>query len=332
MLLRDIAQIKEFIPVNNSLDFVKVQPFVQDAERIVEDVIGSALYNELDTYVNSHLETEPPTVNAYFDSVINKLCNSISFLAFHLGYDVLNTVFSNTGFHRVETEDGSKKALFQRQEESLKRTFKLQGYNKLDLALEYLEKNKAEFDTWTASDAYTLMKSNFINSTKEFSSIYNINNSRLVFLKLRNAQVVAEDFDIKTMIGADYFEELKAQILADNLSDANEVFVIYLKKAVAYRTIFRGGLSLIAELNELGLYKNEIASSTDNIIKETAVSEQLATRILEDAEQKGMAYLRSCESFLKKNIADYPLYAASDAYDETGTVYNLSSTTKIGVI
>lgn len=327
MLLRDITKVKEFVPVNNSLDYQKLLPFVQDAERIVEEAIGSELYNALDAYQ----EASDP-VNAYYDKAINKLQNSVSFMVFHLGFDVLNTVFSNTGFHRVETEDGSKKALFQRQEESLRKTFKLNGYNKLDLALEYLELNKTQFTTWTASSAYTLMKTNFINSTREFSAIYNINNSRLVFIKLRSAQVVAEDFDIRGMIGIEFFDELKAQILADSLTPENAKFIPYLQKAVAHRTIYRGGLSLVAELNEYGLYKNEIESNTDNTKKETAVSEQLATRILEEAEMRGMSYLRTCETFLKKNIADYPLYAASDAYDETGSVYNLSSTTKIGVI
>ncbi|MDF1546416.1 MAG: hypothetical protein P1P88_01250, partial [Bacteroidales bacterium] len=220
MILSDIAKVKEFLPVNKTLEFEKLQPFVADAERIVEETISTEFYEEMVSYL-----ANPVPIKPYFDKVVLKLQDGISFLAFHLGFDILNTVFSNQGFHRIETEDGSKKALFQRQEENLKRTFKVQGYNKLDLALEYLEKNKAEFSTWTNSDAYTLMKSNFINSTREFSSIYNINNSRLVFQKLRNAQNLAEDFDIIPLIGRDLYDEIKTQIATDNLDEANQKFL-----------------------------------------------------------------------------------------------------------
>lgn len=328
MLLRDITKIKESIPVNATLDYEKLKPFVSDAERIVKETISSVFYDELDAYLEN-----PLPVNAYFDNVIKKLQDSISFLAFHLGFDILNTVFSNQGFHRIETEDGSKKALFQRQEENLKKTFKVQGYNKLDLTLEYLESNKAEFGTWVASDAYTLMKSNIINSAREFSYIYNINNSRLAFLKLRSTQTVAEDFDIIPLIGLDLFAEIKTQILADSLSTENQALIPHLKKAVAYRTIFRGGLSLLAELNDFGfLSQEEKYFNTDNFKKESPATLEIAAKVLDDAGQRGASYLRSIESFLKKNLTDYPLYANSNAYDETGSVFDLKSTSKIGVI
>lgn len=327
MLIENILKIKEFIPVNNSLEFQKLNPFVAEAEDIVADLIGRTFYDELD----EHQKT-PAEPNLYFDAVIKKLQDSISFLTFDLGFDVLNTVFSNTGFHRVETEDGSKKPLFQRQEENLRNTFKFRGYNKLDKALEYLELNKEQFATWTASEEYTLLKRNFINSTKEFSNIYNINNSRIVFLKLRNAQVLVEDFDIKPLIGFEFYDELKTQVVGGTLTDVNRAFVAELQKAVAYRAIYHGGFSLIAELNEMGFYQKELDINVNNVRKETAVSESLANGILAKAEQTGKAYLKSCESFLKKNIADYPLYAASTAYDQTGSVYQLNSTSKIGVI
>jgi len=335
MLLRDVTMIKEFVPVNASLEYQKLSPFVSDAEKIIIELISEEFYDELDAYVDSLEPQDPPaepTHNAYYDALLILLRHSISFISFHFGFDMLNTVFSNQGFHRIENADGSKKALFQRQEENLKRTFKVQGYNKLELALAYMENNKEEFATWVASDAYTITKSYFINSSNEFSDIYNISNSRLVFLKLKNAQVLAEDFDIKPLIGIDYYDSLKAQILSGTISDEDAMFLIILKKAVAYCSIARGGYSLIAELNEFGFYQFMSESNELNFRIESAASEKMIGSILAYAEKIGKSYLRSCESFLKKNITDYPLYANSTAYDDTYSVYDLKGTDKIGII
>ena len=326
MLINDINKVKEFLPVNKSLEFDKLKPFVVDAERMVSEIIDGDFYNDLVVY-----DSDPDhEVNDYFDKLIVKLQDSISFLAFHLGFDIMNTVFSNQGMHRIENDESGKKALFSRQEENLKRGFKLLGYNKLDLAFEYMEKNKAQFPTWVASDAYTLSRQHFINSTREFSAIYNINNSRLVFMKVKSAQTLVEDFDIKPLIGIDYYDELKEQVATDSLSDANKAFMIYLQKAVAYQTIFRTGPGLIIELNEFGMYQTEFETNLNNVKKEGAVAFSIASAIIDIAGITGNSYLKSCESFLKKNIDDYPLYANSDAYDDSGDV--IEGTDKIVVI
>ncbi len=63
-----------------------------------------------------------------------------------------------------------------------------------------------------------------------------------MFLKLRTAQMLAEDMDILPIIGHDYFNELKTQIATDSLSDENKAFLPYIQKAVAYCSIVRGAI------------------------------------------------------------------------------------------
>jgi len=337
MIVRTIDHIKEYIPANMSLEYDKIKTFVADAERIIKETISEAFYDVIDTYITSIIPTEPPAnpapeINTYLDKLIGLLRDSITYMTFNLGFDILNTVLSNQGFHRVENETSGKKALFQRQEENLRKTFRQQGWNKLDLALAYMEANKAEFATWTASEEYTLTKDHFINSTKEFNQIYNINNNRLVFMKIRNFQTLAEDFDIMPLIGYAYFAELKAQILAGNLSNANAAFLPYLKKAVAYNTIKRGGIELLTELNEYGIYEKQIESIEQNFKTEKLARESFFNQLIENAKENGKSYLVSCESFLKKNIANYATYAASPAYNSEGSSFVLKGTDKIGII
>ncbi len=328
MLLNTIDRVKEILPVNVSFDFQKLKPFVIDAERIIEETIGTELYTELNTQAN----LEPPEADAVKDTVIRLLQEPITYLGFYFGFDILNTVFSNQGFHRIENEESGKKALFQRQEENLKLGFKHQGYNRLDMCLKHLEKNKNDFATWTGSDSYTLLLRNFINSTDVFTRIYNIGGSRLVFQKLRNYQTIVEDFDILPLIGREFFDELKLQIKEDNLTPENSTFLELLQKVVAFRAIHRGGVELLAELNEYGIYQQKIVDNTRNFKTQNAAAQDLYETLFGQAKTYGHSYLKVCENFLKANINDYPTYEDSSAYDDSGSVFNLEGTNKIGII
>ncbi len=159
-MLTTIEHIKEILQVSKALIAEKINPFIEDAENIISDTISEDFYNELDSGSSS---------NEITIKLIDLLRKSIAYLTWYLGFDIMNASFSNQGIHRIESD--KTKSLFQRQEENLKETFKIQGYNKLDRALRYLEKNKGSFNTWTSSDEYTLSKRNFINSTKQFNSI-----------------------------------------------------------------------------------------------------------------------------------------------------------------
>lgn len=333
MLLRDISILRKFIKVNASLDYEKIEPFISDAESIIESTISTEFYNELDAYLTSLVPTDPPAdpevvADAKKDKIISLLQHSISYLSFDLGFDILNTTFSNQGFHRIESSDGSKKALFQRQEENLRQTFKLQGYNKLEYALSFLETNKTDYPTWIASSAYTLQLSNFINSATEFSRIFNISNNRLVFMKLRNTQNLVEDFDILPLIGRALFDELKTQIKAASLTPLNSVLADFIKKAVAYRCIYRGGYDLSSELSEIGFNQTNFPGVQADNIKAKTFDANILHVLIDRAEKNGRAYMKACESYLRKNSASYPLYTVSSA----NSVWDLPGTDKIGII
>jgi len=325
MLVDTINIIKEYLPVGDTFTYEKIKTFVSGAESELAKVIGKTFYDQLD----AHVPTTPPGIT---DLLIDKFQDSICYTAYYLGFDIINANFSNQGIHRIEDEAKGKRALFQRQEVELKNTFKRTGYNKLDDALAFLEENKSSFSTWTSSPEYTMNRSHFINTTSDFHSYFNINNSRLVFLKLRPYQTFAEDFDVIAAIGRDYFDELKTQIAADTLTAANITFVNRLKKAVAQLTIYHGGYSLLSDMNEFGLYTVEHASNTDNFVKQTQLKELFFDKIISAAKINGDAYLNACKKFLKENIADYPTYANSDAYDADATTDRPTGTNKIVII
>jgi len=322
MIVDNVEIIQANLPVGKTLTWDKVKMFVGDAEDDLKKVIGKTFYDEID----ADSSTGTP-----MEELKKKLQSSISYYAYWLGFEIMNATFSNQGIHRIESEQGGKKALFQRQEENLKLTFKRTGQNKLDGALEYMEDNKISFPTWVASPEYTLLRLFFINSTSVFSSLYFINNSRLVFLKLRSYQTMAEDFDIISLIGRAFFDELKTQIKTDALTPENAKFVNLLQKAVAPLTIYHGAYSLLVNMTELGVIKIEDDATAPNFRKKTQT--EYWDKIISDAKKTGDNYIKTCAGFLKENITDYPTYADSDAYDESISLYDgVQGTDKILVI
>jgi hypothetical protein len=322
-----LAILKEILPVSKSLTENKIGGYIADAEKIVAKTISQQFFDELSAYV-------PPALPALPDPLITKaislLNESSAYLAFYLGFDIMNAHFSDQGIHRIENEQSGKRSLFQRQEIELKNTFKRTGFNKLDEALEFLEKNKTNFPTWTASEEYTLSRENFINSAKDFNKIFNINSSRLVFLKLRPAQTLAEDLDIEPLIGMEFFAELKAQIAADSVSAANLTFLPYLQKAVVHSSIYRGGYELLADLNEYGMFQVEQDAANGNQLTQKQLRDSIFEKIIDRSKHNARAYISACEQFLRYYILDYPTYANSSAYNADASLYTgIKGTDKI---
>jgi len=316
MLVRNINTIKGYIPVSASLDFPRIEPILPEAEQRIVQGIGIEMYEVLDAYITSS-EGTGHVVNMFYDKAIQLLQSSIAWTLFDVGFDILNTHFSNQGFHRIENEQG-KKPLFQRQELSLRATFRSGGANRLDHALTYMALNSAEFLAWVGSSAYTGMRDNFIWTTSQFQAIININASRLVFQRLRQTMHLVADLHIRPVIGSALHEEVLNQIAVNNISAANMALLPYLQKALAHRTMFYGNTELLTQLDETGINILSWASNQNNFEKKDQPREELIASYLRRAEMNSKSYISGVESFLKANIDTYPLYKNSEAYDAAG--------------
>jgi len=315
MIVRDINDIKIFTPVNVSLEYTRIEPILYETEQKVANVIGTELYIQLDLYLDN-----PTPIDPKKDTVIKLLKACIAWMMFDIGFDILNTQFSNQGFHRLENEQQGKKALFQRQEMSLRRTFRDGGNNRLDQVLTYLEVNAADFPIWTASSAYTQLRDNYIWTTAQFQSIINISNSRLVFQRLKQNMMTVAELYIAPLIGNDFHVQLLTEIATNSLTADNLKLVAYLQKAVAFQTITDAGSEFIMSMSEAGLHILGTATNTDNSATAELPPMELINDFLRRAKLNAESYLRTTQSFLRLNLDKYPLYATSPAYTET--VYN----------
>lgn len=118
-------------------------------------------------------------------------------------------------------------------------------------------------------------------------------------------------------IGREFFDELKTQILNDNLSPENTLFLPYLQKAVAYGSIEQGGYQLQYSLSAFGYSTIEHVQNTMNFVEKKQAPEDVFEKIISSAGIKANKYIEAAVGFLNNNIADYPLYADSNAFIES---------------
>lgn len=304
MLVRDIADIKKHIAISSNTTFDKVKPYIESAERdFFIKLIGAEQYKELDDAYSA-----PEGKLSYLLNISqNAVCN----LAFFRGFSFLSVKISDQGFQRVEGE--KFKSLYMNQERNLKETFKSDGFNGLDQVLEYLEENIDDFAKFKASSNYTVIKASLIPNTKTFDGIYDINNSRLVFLKLRRFLTEAEDLDLLPVIGAPLLSRIKTELAKETPDPKIKAILKAVQKPLPYLAIARGIKQLRVNVTDNGVFfESKDKTNNDGKMLNT-IPDNFALVLAEDAQNTGNQYMEILKSTLAAAAEDYPEYIGSSS-------------------
>ena len=191
----DAAELNQFIPVSAALYFESVQSSLEDAWRLfVLPLLGEALAEEIEAY---YVDEDPTALQL---KVLNECQRAVANLAFWYNFDELNIRISDQGMQRQES-DGSFKQTYKYQEDQLKTSFKNKGFNALDRVIDLLDKHQKDFPLYEQSPAYALRKSSIVRSTAEVDANYFINNSHLIFLRLKPIFKSVEDTVLQPALG-----------------------------------------------------------------------------------------------------------------------------------
>ena len=196
------AELNQFIPVSAALYFESVQSSLDDAWRLfVLPLLGDALAEEIEAYYAA----EDPTVLQR--KVLNECQRAVANLAFWYNFDELNVRISDQGMQRQESE-GSFKQTLKYQEDQLRSAFKNKGFNALDRVIDLLDKHQKDFPLYEQSPAYASRKSSIVRSTAEVDANYFINNSHLIFLRLKPIFKLVEESALKAVLGESLYQDL----------------------------------------------------------------------------------------------------------------------------
>lgn len=318
MIINTTAEIRQYLPVNISLSIKNLKPFIEPVEqKYLVKVIGQAQYDIINDYAKS-------TVYDDDKDALLKLCMPpVVFLSVLEGFDFLNVEFSDSGFHRNESD--TKKNLYGYQERNIKAFLKNSGFNALENLLKFLEDNIDTYQEWADSDECTNAYDSLIRNATEFTKFWvQLKGSAIVFRQLKSAMQRAEDFQIRAVVGNTLIDTIKELIKdreIDNAENAKyKLLLPYIQKPLAYFTIYEGADELGAKLTDKGLYFEDVSNSTDNI-SETSPADKVAI-IKEQAYNNGKRYITSLTDYLKAHSTDFateytPISTVIEVADQT---------------
>lgn len=306
-------QMKNFLPVNINLRFETVAPFLVDVEDIyIKPILGKTLTNKLSNYLESN---EP---NELLDNIINCIRAAELRLAIWRGFDTITTMISDNGVaSNVEKEN----RLFRYQEENIRKSLKTDGFNLLDKLLFMLEDNIAELPEFETSTYYTQTQNSLICSTKDFNECYNIDNSRLVYLRMKQYIRDVEQLELQHRIGEQFYNVL----LQNKKNEEFERVLKAFKLFVVYKAVANGA----GELHKLPTEKGLIfeANKAEDVEMQPVSDKQLFdTRKLFDL--KAEQYMDKAINILKENQTKYPAYFEFAGNSPANGVINIENRNK----
>ena len=269
----DAAELNQFIPVSAALYFESVQSSLEDAWRLfVLPLLGEALAEEIEAYYD---DEEPTALQL---KVLNECQRAVANLAFWYNYDELNIRISDQGMQRQES-DGSFKQTYKYQEDQLKTSFKNKGFNALDRVIDLLDKHQKDFPLYEESPAYATRKSSIVRSTAEVDANYFINNSHLIFLRLKPIFKSVEDTVLQPALGDALYQAL-TKALKEGTAELGDTTTEEFRQRCASFVVMKSIAKLVRQtgsLTDRGLYFASIHEGDGNLSvrpsdRETALS------------------------------------------------------------
>jgi len=293
-------EFKKFLPINVTLSFRSIAPAIALCERkYLIPTLGNELFNKLTEHYNTAEHPE--------ESPLQELLTLCQFalirLAFWQEYDILSVTLSDKG----AADNAGENRLYRYQAEALKDNLKNEGFDQLDAILEFCEQNIDTLPEFLQSPCYLAAENSLIKNTKEFNSIYYINSSRLVFLKMKYFVTSVEELQLRHHLGDAFCTEL---LSADSEIEKYTRILSGIKKFVVFTAIAEG----IAELHQMPtdrglIFQTAIANRISEVQYAPVPPEELE-RVRKEYTQKAERYMSSVIDTLKRYPTDYPDYFA----------------------
>lgn len=291
------AEMQPYISIASSTFFSSMQGPLRNAfDKFIRTLLGETMTAKLiDIYGLS-------TRSAKQARLLELAQAANAFLAFWYDFNEMQLFIDDTGSHQQESD--KQKRLYKYQEQLLKDNWKTKGFSALDTMLEYLEVNATDFPEFAASENFTLLKKEIVRSTKEVNDCYWINNSRILFLRLKPHIRIITDTIIAPRLGTIYNDMLAAYAGAEPVADKFKLLREKLIPVVVFYAVSRL-LRESGSLTERGMFF-EIQNSGSDAVNTQPVSMEAIAPQAAMAEGDAISYWTICEKFLKSDFSYIP--------------------------
>ena len=314
MFFKNVNEIKAILPIGVGNDFNRLKPHIENAEnKYIRPLLGLDICNELVLFYETDYPDEPSEDEILRKQLLDKIQFATIHLAFYVGFDFLNISVTDAGFQRIETE--RTKGLYKYQEDSLKTFFSETGYNALDDILVFLETNIDSFENYLTSESFNNFITSFLPTVKVIEKIpYNIHGSRLIFLALQPAIAYYEDTTIRSVLGTEVYDKVKAEMVKE-LVDVKVLNLLpYIRKPLIYLATAMLMEETGATLFEKGLYfdKNEDQQRA-KVVRGPSTDVRISVLVARN-HRIANDYLEMLKNHL---FANFPEYSG-----QTGSIFN----------
>lgn len=301
-LIRSIADVTKYVPVNMTSNFNVIKPFLLTAESaFIPRIIGKAQYEALAVLFAA---TEEPLPTANQTRAI-ELCQCvITNLGYYYAVPVLNVSIGTSGIQINSNSD--TKAAFQWQVEEVKNSLQELGFGAVEELLALMEDNLDDFTAYRDSDERSLQQSLVLSSAAQFSGYYNINNSRLVYQSVVYLVKRIEQQQLTVLYGSAFMQTLKATDLPEK---KQQLLDNYIRPGVTLLTVAKAVIERVVTL-ENGLITYNFKGRTDNMRESQALSNQQVEEIQCQLQHDGNLFLQQGLDFITANVADFADYVA----------------------
>lgn len=297
-----LTEVQAILPASKAIDREKLWPFIEQAERkYIKPLLEDELFTDLDKFYNNQPAWSGGSgEDSTRTTELLRLIRIAELnLAFFIGFPVLNTVISTTGFQKVG--DGENfSGLYKYQETDLKRYFEETGYNGLDDMLKYIEDNIEYFPEWEESSIYAARKTAIIKDAATFDAICDIGKSRIIFLRLQRFMNEVIDFEIKPLLGDEY-ATLISELARKDPAAKYAALAVEVQKPLAYLACAKL-IEKTGNLTARGLFfEGKNSMNPDDSFKRPASNDEALTAMA-SYNRIGCKYLELLRQYLIDNL------------------------------
>jgi hypothetical protein len=319
-LITTIPEFKKYIAIDANTSMATLQPYIDEAEQMyIVPLLGQAFYDYYHPLYQSYINLPNTALSTQNAKILPYIQRCLAYYTQLLAIPHLAITFGDMGVrqHRADDSDAAPRWLIEKlQFNALKN-----GDIHADKLLEFLEKNATavagNYEQWFADAvANTRMSGYIVYSSAVASKHISINNSRRVYLQIRNKIRDIESRIIPKLIGKDQYDELVVQLQTGSTTDASKRLIEKLEPIISKRALFMQLPFMRVQVTEHGLF---VYSGTDDLIilGQLATDADIKILRMQLMDEKELGYLADedeLRQFILDNISDYPLIKASAAY------------------
>lgn len=218
--------------------FINLQTDIEHATADFVKLIGQTTYDKIVFFYNqAELDQGADQVakdqRELEDDLVKKAQLPIAAFA-ELAFASNNDINTSNNGRKIDLATDQEKP-FEWQIARAESNSRRRGYKSMDVLIDTLD--NYGLTEWDNSDEYKASKELFIHTTDQMQKIFQIDNSRQLYLRLLQYMEDPEQDDILPIIGETRFAALKVKIVDNTLLDADKILLKKIQKPVGFKAL-----------------------------------------------------------------------------------------------